>query len=89
DYPRGWLIELVGARKAAWVFTTSLMLIFLIYPMINTVKIAPFYSLYVNELVGSKRVGYFFPHDEFYDLGLREAIRFVARKAERGASVAT
>ena len=33
----------------------------------------PHYALYTNALAADK-AGYFFPHDEFYDDGLREAI---------------
>jgi hypothetical protein len=45
-------------------------------------------SLYVN-ILGGGRVGYFFPHDEFYDLGARESIRFIAETAPRGALIAS
>jgi 4-amino-4-deoxy-L-arabinose transferase-like glycosyltransferase len=45
-------------------------------------------GLYVNAL-GGGRVGYFFPHDEFYDLGARESIRYIADTAPRGARLAS
>ncbi len=45
-------------------------------------------SLYVN-VFGRNRVGYFFPHDEFYDLGARESIRFIAETAPPGAQMAS
>ncbi|MBP7867872.1 MAG: glycosyltransferase family 39 protein [Acidobacteria bacterium] len=48
----------------------------------------PFHSLYVNGFGGgASRVGYYFPHDEFYDLQLREAIRQTAREAPPGGAV--
>ena len=47
----------------------------------------PHYALYTNALGGGK-VGYFFPHDEFYDDGLREAIKFVCDTAPPGAVIA-
>jgi len=47
----------------------------------------PHYALYTNALAAD-RVGYFFPHDEFYDDGLREAIRFVCDNAPPGAIIA-
>ena len=47
---------------------------------------APHYATYTNAL-GAGRAGYFFPHDEFYDDGLREAIKYVASAAPRGASI--
>ena len=37
--------------------------------------------------LGFGRAGYFFPHDEFYDDGLREAIKYVSEHAPRGASI--
>ena len=50
-------------------------------------KAGPHYALYTNALAADK-VGYFFPHDEFYDDGLREAIKFVADNAPSGATIA-
>ncbi|HEY0432113.1 MAG TPA: glycosyltransferase family 39 protein, partial [Pyrinomonadaceae bacterium] len=46
----------------------------------------PHYALYTNALAANK-VGYFFPHDEFYDDGLREAIKFVCDTAPAGAII--
>ncbi|HWS55266.1 MAG TPA: hypothetical protein VN228_14110, partial [Pyrinomonadaceae bacterium] len=45
------------------------------------------YALYTNALAAG-RAGYFFPHDELYDDGLREALGHVARVAPAGATVA-
>jgi hypothetical protein len=45
-------------------------------------------SLYVN-VFGRNRAGYFFPHDEFYDLGARESIRFIAEAAPYGSKMAS
>ena len=45
-------------------------------------------GLYVN-VFGGNRVGYFFPHDEFYDLGARESIRFIAETAPPDAEMAS
>lgn len=50
-------------------------------------KAGPHYALYTNALAADK-VGYFFPHDEFYDDGLREAIKFVCDNAPQGAVIA-
>lgn len=43
-------------------------------------------SLYVN-VFGGNRLGYFFPHDEYYDLGARESIQFIAATAPAGSSI--
>jgi hypothetical protein len=48
---------------------------------------APHYALYTNALA-PRSGGYYFPHDELYDDGLREAIQFVAAHAPPGAFVA-
>jgi hypothetical protein len=47
----------------------------------------PHYALYTNALGGGK-AGYYFPHDEFYDDGLREGIRYVCDVAPSGATIA-
>lgn len=47
----------------------------------------PHYALYTNALGGGKG-GYYFPHDEFYDDGVREAVKFVCDNAPQGATIA-
>ena len=48
----------------------------------------PHYSLYVAEQGGGKaRRGFYFPQDDFYDAGLREAIAWVCRQAPQNALV--
>ncbi|MBC7932289.1 MAG: glycosyltransferase family 39 protein, partial [Rubrivivax sp.] len=49
---------------------------------------APHYALYVNALAPRDAAGYYFPHDELYDDGLREAIAYVAEHAPPGATLA-
>lgn len=56
-------------------------------PMLIAYSAGPHYALYTNALAADK-VGYFFPHDEFYDDGLREAIKFVCDNAPQGAIIA-
>jgi hypothetical protein len=48
---------------------------------------SPHYALYTNAFAAGK-AGYFFPHDEFYDDGLREAIKYVCEQAPPGATIA-
>ncbi len=51
---------------------------------------APHFRLYTNALGGGlARAGYYFPHDEFYDASMRDVIAEVARRAGRGARVAS
>ncbi|MEK6321587.1 MAG: glycosyltransferase family 39 protein [Acidobacteriota bacterium] len=68
----------------------ALTVIFIIAPAALTIKclLYSYPSLYVN-VFGRNRIGYFFPHDEFYDLGARESIRFIAETAPPGAMMAS
>ena len=61
--------------------------IFLAIPTWQASSAGPHYALYTNAL-GANKVGYFFPHDEFYDDGLREAIKYVCDSAPPGALIA-
>jgi hypothetical protein len=61
--------------------------IFLWFPAWIAYSSGPHYALYTNTL-GSRYVGYFFSHDEFYDDGLREAIKFVCDTAPQDALIA-
>ena len=63
------------------------MVIFLGLPALTAYSVGPHYALYTNAL-GRNHIGYFFPHDEFYDDRLREAILFVCRNAAEGAIIA-
>lgn len=74
-------------KHGALVASTAAVLIFVVIPGWTAYASGPHYALYTNALAANK-AGYFFPHDEFYDDGLREAIRFVCDKAPRGATIA-
>lgn len=69
------------------VVAVILIGIFLGLPAWTAYSAGPHYALYTNAL-GKNHVGYFFPHDEFYDDGLREAIKFVCDRAPQSAVVA-
>ena len=58
----------------------------LLHPGLVSVLNLPYNSLYLNQLGGGK-IGYYFPHDEFYDVGLREAFAYLGEKAPRGSVV--
>jgi len=69
------------------VVVVAAVAIFLGVPSWLAYQANPHYALYTNALAADK-VGYFFPHDEFYDDGLREAIKFVCDTAPAGAIIA-
>ena len=64
----------------------AFVLLFFLAPLWSAARSAPFYSLYLNPL-GFGRIAYFFPHDEIYDVGLRETIKQICREAVPEASV--
>lgn len=84
------LRKIASGQVARVSSATIVIAAFVIAPSALTVKslLHSHPSLYVNVL-GRGRVGYFFPHDEFYDLGARESIRFVAETAPQGATLAS
>lgn len=67
--------------------TALVLLFFIALPAWTAYASAPHYAAYTNSL-GGGRTGYFFPHDEFYDDGLREAIQYVSETAPQGATIA-
>jgi hypothetical protein len=80
------LFKALGAQGSALSATATALIIFIGLPAGTAYASAPHYAAYTNAL-GGGRVGYFFPHDEFYDDGLREAIRFVCETAPQGALI--
>ena len=82
-----------GPTQYACVIT--LLLLFLAWPALIAYASGPHYAAYTNvigeTLAGARGnvpvTGYFFPHDEFYDDGLREAIRYVCERAPQGAAI--
>ena len=61
--------------------------VFVLLPACTAFANRPHYALYTNALAAGK-AGYYFPHDEFYDDGLREAIKYVCEVAPKNATIA-
>ncbi|HEV7889805.1 MAG TPA: glycosyltransferase family 39 protein [Pyrinomonadaceae bacterium] len=74
--------------RLASALGAAVLALFVAVPAWAAFQSAPHYALYTNALAPGA-AGYYFPHDELYDDGLREAIKFVAERAPRGATVAT
>src|SRR5262245_11132360 len=74
------------SRQEALTLGAALAGVFLVVPLWIALKAAPFYSLYLNPL-GMGRAGYYSPHEEFNDAGLREAIQDICAEAPKGATV--
>ena len=71
-----------------WAATSLLLLLLVALPAITAYASAPHYALYSN-VIGNRYTAHFFPHDEFYDDGLREAIQFVSANAPAGTTIVT
>jgi hypothetical protein len=63
-----------------------IFLVFLAQPLGTAANAGPFYSLYLNPL-GLGRSGYYFPHDEVADAGLRPTIFKICNEAAAGSTV--
>jgi predicted membrane-bound dolichyl-phosphate-mannose-protein mannosyltransferase len=68
---------------------TCVVLCVLIGSAYASLSAMPYYRLYTNALGGGHaRAGSYFPHDEFYDAGVRDTARTLARLAQPRARVA-
>jgi len=84
----GWIAGGDGRRKALAQLCVAAVFVFT--SASAAISFAPYYRLYTNELGGGRtHAGDFFPHDEFYDGGVRETAIAVARLAPPGGRVAS
>ena len=84
-----WVLALLrsaNSEPALRAAAACAVLIFIAWPAWTAYASRPHYAAYSNA-IGGGRVGYFFPHDEFYDDGLREAIDYVCKNAPPGATI--
>jgi len=89
-----WLGELLSRLMSAeWAKTytsPALALIIVVGSAIVLTTVAPHFRLYTNALGGGEtKIGYYFPHDEFYDASVREVVNEIAKRAKPGATVAS
>jgi hypothetical protein len=89
-----WFTDLVGQRVrwrwAGAAASAAVVLLFVAGPVGAVISSAPYYSLYQNaagRALGPP--GWMFSNDEFYDVGVREAVEQVSRLARPGAVVAS
>ncbi len=68
----------------------SVAAVVLVFPLIASASVSPYYRLYTNALGGGwERAGSYFPHDEFYDARVREAAAEIAQHARPNARIAS
>lgn len=84
----GWLARCDWALMRRWGVATAALLLVL-WPALESAAWTPLYPLYLNQLGGGRsNVARIFPHDELYDLGVREAVEYTCQVAPRGAVLA-
>ena len=84
-----WTRGLVSERRSrllAPALSAAIFMAFLVPTFWTAMKAGPYYSLYLNPL-GRGRAGYYFPHEEFADAGLRPAIFKICKEAPAGAAL--
>jgi hypothetical protein len=81
---------LTRSEAAGTIMSAMLAALVIASSLLASVSAAPHYRLYTNALGGGpERAGNYFPHDEFYDASMRDAVREIAQRAHRGARVAS
>jgi hypothetical protein len=83
------LTAFTGRIALRGYFKTAVVTLVVLASIGASLSITPFYRLYMNQIGGEARAGYFFPHDEFYDGSVREVMAEIAANAPLGARVAT
>jgi hypothetical protein len=85
-----WLtrkLRLAGA--GAVVFQGVLFISLLAVPIYDSLSVTPHFRLFTNTVGGgTKNAGFYFPHDEFYDAGSREAVAVIAELSAGHALIA-
>ena len=93
EFVAGEVSRLLGPRfdgRGGWYLRAGLAAALLFASAHASASSAPHYRLYLNALGGgAARAGDYFPHDEFYDSQVRDAVAEVARRARPGARVAS
>jgi len=80
-----WRPQSAGWNRHIPAFVSSLVLLF---SAIASAGAMPHYRLYTNVIGGGRtKAGSYFPHDEFYDASVREAVSIIAARAGSRARV--
>lgn len=91
-------IQFVGRSIAGWIPSSTfkhyvpacLAVIVVVSSLVSSIQAAPHFRLFTNSLGGGiASAGYYFPHDEFYDASMREAISEIVMRAQPNARIAS
>jgi hypothetical protein len=84
------LSDLLSAEWPRVYLQAALAIIVVVAASKAAVDATPHFRLYTNAIGGGgARQGYYFPHDEFYDASMRDAVAEIAKRARPGARVAS
>ena len=68
----------------------TLVTVVVVLSLVASINATPHFRLYTNMLGGGmEQAGYYFPHDEFYDASMRDAIAEIGRRAGPGTRIAS
>jgi hypothetical protein len=85
-----WLANRIAGSGLKHYVPACLAVIVITGSVINSVQAAPHFRLFTNSAGGGTTwAGYYFPHDEFYDASMRDAMTEIATRARTGARVAS
>ena len=83
-----WLQAAFGANGIGVYARSILAALVILVSLVATINATPHFRLYTNTFGGGiTRAGFYFPHDEFYDASMRDAIFETANRARPGARV--
>lgn len=84
----GLLARVRAPERAAGAALVAVTLAVLAPALVAAQEAAPHYRMYLNAFGGpQENLRRFFPHCDFYDVGLREAVQYVCARAEPGAQL--
>lgn len=84
-----WIANRVATGVQHYV-PASLAMIVIVASAVSSIQAAPHFRLFTNSIGGgTEYAGDYFPHDEFYDASMREAMAEIAARAQPGARVAS
>jgi hypothetical protein len=94
QFVAGWLGKLLARLTSSatpMVLVRPLVaIVVLLFSFSAAIRSSPHFRLYTNALGGGlARAGFYFPHDEFYDASVRDAVYEIAKRAPAGSHIAS
>lgn len=85
-----WIANRITTSGLKHSLPAALGVIVVVASVVSSIQAAPHFRLFTNSIGGGvESAGYYFPHDEFYDASMRDAIIEISNRAQPGAHVAS